>query len=405
MVTAYLNTQSYYNVINNKPKLNILHIVQYDFETFKGGIQRYVKDLSELQKAKGHNVTVYSCSKTEGKEVVNGVIIKRFNYFEIFRTPISPSMIISLLKEKERFDIIHIHAQFPIIAELTTLIAKLKNIPIVITYHNEAELASNSFFTKIIYNIWKNTLLKMMLDLSNLIITTNEEFTITSRILNKKRYGKKIRIIPCGIVHINNHIKISNKYHQRDYLLYVGRIKKEKGLHIILEALSILKKRNIDLDLIIVGEATRDDELKYKNELEDLINRFDLTKNIRFVGSVSDYELNDYYANALALILPSINRLEGFGIVQLEAMRYGIPIIVSDIPGPRNVAKGLSVLFNPNNAVSLSNAILKVMDPIVRENIRKLSLEIIKEYDWNRLIDKIERLYMDIINNRGRTNI
>jgi glycosyltransferase involved in cell wall biosynthesis len=97
--------------------------------------------------------------------------------------------------------------------------------------------------------------------------------------------------------------------------------------------------------------------------------------------------------------------LEGFGIVQLEAMRYGIPIIVSDIPGPRNVAKGLSVLFNPNNAVSLSDAILKVMDPIVRENIRKLSLEIIKEYDWNRLIDKIERLYMDIINNRGRTNI
>jgi len=382
-----------YAITSNK--LNILHVVQYDFKTLKGGIQRYVKDLSELQAERGYNVTIYCCSKSTGKEVINGITIKRFNYFDILRTPISLSMIISFLKE--RFDIIHIHAQFPFVAELIALIAKLKGIPIVITYHNEAELASNSPIIKIVYNIWKNTLLKMMLDLSNLIITTNEEFVMTSRILNKIKYNKKIKTIPCGILYTNKHIKVSNKYQPRDYLLYVGRIKREKGLHLILEALFILKKRNINLDLIIIGEATRDDELKYKDELENLINKFDLTKNVRFTGYVSDEELDDYYANALALILPSINRLEGFGIVQLEAMKHGIPIIVSDIPGPRSVSKGLSILFNLNDAVSLSNAILKAMDPVLRENIRHKSFEIIKEYDWTKLIDKIEELYLGLL--------
>ncbi|MFN3605558.1 MAG: glycosyltransferase, partial [Leptonema sp. (in: bacteria)] len=109
---------SYNNSVKNK--LNILHIVQYDFYNFKGGIQRYVKELSEIQAFNGHNVTVYSCSKQPTTEEANGVTIKRFNYFEVFRTPISISMILSLLKE-ERFDIIHIHAQFPLVAELVSL--------------------------------------------------------------------------------------------------------------------------------------------------------------------------------------------------------------------------------------------------------------------------------------------
>lgn len=139
-----------------RDKLNILHIVQYDFEIFKGGIQRYVKELSEIQALKGYNVVVYSCSKEPTTKNVNGVTIKRFNYLEVFRTPISISMILSLLKE-ERFDIIHIHAQFPLVAELITLIAWLRRIPIVITYHNEVELTNMSLVTRLAYKIWSIT--------------------------------------------------------------------------------------------------------------------------------------------------------------------------------------------------------------------------------------------------------
>jgi rhamnosyl/mannosyltransferase len=391
------------NLVRNK--LNILHIVQYDFEIFKGGIQRYVKELSEIQASKGYNVVVYSCSKEPTTKNVNGVTIKRFNYLEVFRTPISISMILSLLKE-ERFDIIHIHAQFPLVAELITLIAWLRRIPTVITYHNEVELTNMSFVTRLAYKIWSITLLKIMLYLSKIIIVTTREFALTSSILSNNKYKDKIHIIPIGIFINNgsNNINIVNiidnkTITNKNYILYVGRIKPEKGIHILIQAISLLKEIKIDINLFIIGEATRYDELKYKDELEKLVADLELNKNVVFCGRVSDEELHTYYKNAIALVLPSTSRLEGFGIVQLEAMRHGIPIIVSDIPGPKSVSEGVSIPVKPH-PYDISQAILKVLDNDYREKIRILSLCKIQEYKWDKIADKIEYLYHSITNKR-----
>lgn len=356
---------------------------------FKGGIQRYVKELTELQSTKGYNVTIYSCSKIQSTEIINNVIIKRFKYVEIFRTPISLTMILSLLKE--RFDIIHIHAQFPLVAEIIAIIAKLRNIPVVITYHNEVDLTSLSFFAKLIHNIWSKTLLRLMLSISKAIIITNKEYGITSSILGNNKYNKKTVVIPCGILY--NHAQPNeNTIRPKHYLLYVGRIKPEKGLHILIEALYLLKEQGIYLDLLIVGEATRKEEVVYKKKLEELITKFNLIKHVKFLGGISDEDLAGYYTNAMALVLPSISRLEGFGIVQLEAVKYGIPIIVSDIPGPRSVVRE-SIRCKPNDARDLANSILKVMDEDVRKNIITSYQQIIDEYNWHNLIDKIEKIY------------
>ena len=382
------------NLVRNK--LNILHIVQYDFYHFKGGIQRYVKELSKVQASNGHNVVIYSCSKQPTTEEVNGVTIKRFNYFEIFRTPISISMILSLLKE--RADIIHIHAQFPLVAEFASLIAWLRHIPIVVTYHNEVDLLNMSLLTKLAYKIWSATLLKTMLYLSKIIIVTTKEFALTSPVLSNSKYKEKIHIIPIGIFidkRSNNYNNTNNTISNKNYLLYVGRIKPEKGIHILIEAIYLLKEINIEMNLLIIGEATRYDELKYKAELEKLVSSLKLDKNVIFYGSVSDEELDTYYKNAIALVLPSISRLEGFGIVQLEAMKHGIPIIVSDLPGPRSVSEGISIPVKPH-PYDLSQAILKVLNNGYREKIRTLSFQKIQEYDWDKISDKIEYLYYNI---------
>lgn len=392
-----------YTISRLHKHLNILHVVQYDFETFKGGIQRYVNELSQIQVSKGHNVVIYTCSKQPIIERVNdNLTIKRFNYFEIFRTPISISMILSLLKEK--YDIIHIHVQFPLVAELIAFIATLRHIPFIITYHNEVELTNMSFTARLAYKIWYNTLLRMMLYLSKIIIVTTEEFALTSPILN--RYKDKIQIIPCGIFlnskkGANNYIDYKKKIMNNSYLLYVGRIKPEKGIHILVEALSIAKESNLNINLVIIGEATRHDELVYKHKLEKLIANLGLTYNVIFRSNVSDEELDAYYRNAIALVLPSISRLEGFGIVQLEAMKHGIPIIVSDIPGPRSVSEGVSITVKPGSEYDLYQAILKTLDESFRESVRELSLKKIQTYDWYNIADKIESLYNIIIDKKG----
>lgn len=381
-------------------KRRILHVVQYDFNIFKGGIQRYVKDLSKLQYIKGYEVIIYSSrlDKAPKNEISNGMVIKRFRSIELFRTPIALGMISEFIKY--RFDIVHIHAQFPIIGEIIALIAKLRGIPVITTYHNEIELVNTSLLSKIAYNIWSRVMLPLLLNISDSIIVTTHEFLCTSKILADTKYHNKIHIIPCGLFidfnkRQNNIIGIGKE----GYLLYVGRIKPEKGLHVLINALYIAKKNNIDIKLVIVGEANREDELEYKSKLESMIKEYNLIDNVKFVGKVSDEDLDNYYIHAAALILPSLSRLEGFGIVQLEAMKYGIPIIVSDLPGPKSVTNGVAITVRPNDPMDLYKSILAIMyDKRLRQEIKELSMKRVAMYDWNLIFKRIEELYYKALN-------
>lgn len=367
-------------------RLKILHVVQYDFETLTGGIQKYVKELAEIQSKDGNEVIIFSCSNCNTITYLNNITIQRFRYFEMFRTPISLTMILKFIKTK--VDIVHIHAQFPIVGELIALLAKLKGIPVITTYHNEVDLTKIALFSRIAYIIWSKTLLKILLSISNYIIVTTNEFASTSSILSKVDKDK-IHFIPCGIFITKT--EITNE--PKNYLLYVGRIKPEKGIHILLQALALSKQNGLNLYLYIVGEASRIDEIEYKRELDVLIKDLDIQERVKFFGKVSEEQLEHLYKHAIALVLPSISRLEGFGIVQLEAMAHGVPVIVSDISGPKSVSKGASIVVKPNDPYDLYKSILTVIDKDIRNSLAKSALERVLEYDWNALYKRIKKLY------------
>jgi len=371
--------------------MKILHVVQYIFEDLPGGIQKFVSDLSKLQIEHGHEVVVYTtrpmwfrgrCSTKEN--------VLRFRAFEVLRTPITPFMPFRFLVED--FDVVHIHAQFPLVGEIMAFLSKIRKTPLIVSYHNEAELTKTSFIVKLFKFFHERFLVRKLLDWSNTIIVTTKSFAQSSKVL--RRYENKICVIPYGI-HLNEYTSVSSSFSKE--ILYAGRIKPEKGLHVLVEAMRIVREAIPDAQLLIAGEAMRRDEINYLDHLVQLVKSNGLQNSTKFLGNLSLERLNKKYQEVALLVLPSTTRLESFGQVQIEAMASAVPVIVSDIPGPREVTKGVALLVPPNRPKELANAIIEVLrNSNLAKRMRERGKNVINEYRWGRLYARYERIY-DVI--------
>lgn len=177
--------------------------------------------------------------------------------------------------------------------------------------------------------------------------------------------------------------KKSKKVVKEKSILFVGNIKKHKGLHTLLKAFEIISQKEKDLKLVIVGN--KDNFRTGDDEIPLLIKQFDQSK-IEFTGRISNSELKDYYQKSTLLVQPSL--YEGFGMPPLEALYSGINAVISDIPVFKEIYKDLPVLFfECENAQSLAEKILeglKMKAPVIKEEIYSF------EKSYERLIKGIK---------------
>lgn len=143
---------------------------------------------------------------------------------------------------------------------------------------------------------------------------------------------------------------------------YVGRIARQKSLHVLLEAVPRLVEQLGDRFIIeLLGPAS---DVVGENDWRAILADAKRSGGrIRYCGVKTGQELADYYASLDALVLPSTNRLESFGLVQIEAMLRGVPVVASDLPGMRApVAEtGMGRLFPPGDAKALADALGDVL--------------------------------------------
>lgn len=151
-------------------------------------------------------------------------------------------------------------------------------------------------------------------------------------------------------------------------LLYAGRLEKEKGVHILLQALVKIKRYIPSIKLLIAGEGS------FRPELERLVELLDLKENVRFLGWLSGEKLIEAFRSAQMLILPSIIE-EGVGMALVDAGLIGRPVIGSDLGGIRDIIHDgkNGLLFPPGDALALAEAILKLLND--REKAQKMGLE------------------------------
>lgn len=217
------------------------------------------------------------------------------------------------------------------------------------------------------------------------VIFTVSNFS-KSRIKENLKCNKEILIAPPALSPWFEKLPKSNE--KTGSLLFVGNIKKHKGLRSLIIAYKKLLDSGFNTKLIIVGNA---DNFRTKdNELQQMISEFN-ENQIKFTGKISNEELYDYYKKANLLIQPSL--YEGFGIPPLEAMTLGTNVILSDIPVFKEIYQDYPVtFFQVENSDDLAEKIQSAYDKPQPENLPdyysyKKSFEII----YNKMNDFLQK--------------
>jgi phosphatidylinositol alpha-mannosyltransferase len=175
-------------------------------------------------------------------------------------------------------------------------------------------------------------------------------------------------------------------------VLFVGRKDERKGLPYLVEAFARLSMERNDLRLIVVGPGDLD---RASARLLEMIEKSS-GNSVLHAGSVSDADLPRYYASADAFCSPATGG-ESFGIVLLEAMAAGVPVVATDIDGYRDVVthgqNGL--LAPPRDAVSIAVAISRVLDDLgLAAQLSEAGKSSAQEYRWQRVASDVEDYYL-----------
>lgn len=203
------------------------------------------------------------------------------------------------------------------------------------------------------------------------------------------KYHSNSVLFANGIDKPKKHIPeiIKNKYelNKETYVLSLGRIVPEKGIHYLIEA---FKKCSTEKKLVIAGGAESNKE--YYNNLLELAKD---DKRIIFTGYVEGQEIQELYSNAYIFALPS--NLEGMANALLEAMIYDNCCLISDIPENTEVVEKKAVWFKKGNVEDLKNELQNLLDhPEFVEKYRKDAGDyVLKKYNWDYIVEQMLDIY------------
>jgi glycosyltransferase involved in cell wall biosynthesis len=195
------------------------------------------------------------------------------------------------------------------------------------------------------------------------IYKSNRVITVSHYMENEIKnhfYDAKISVI-------NNGVSMNNSFNKNNYdieniklklpekfILSVGHLEVRKNYETLIEALSIINLNNIKIHLVIVGNNS--------GQLESIVKKAKLLgiyRQVHIYNNVSNYDLKLIYMRANLFVFPSV--YEGFGIPILEAMKYEVPFVVSDIPVFKEIIGDRGIYFNPLDAKSIADEIMKVV--------------------------------------------
>lgn len=370
--------------------MKIIQLTPY-FYPHMGGVESHVLELSKHLQDRGHEVEVLTTqlAGTSAEDTVEGVKVKRREPMTIqFSTPVVPQIRDVLLEED--YDILHTHSPPPIMSYFGVRTAEKRDIPSVLTYHCDLEIPN--IFGPLIVDLYYGTLGTYTVNLADEVIATSDSYGATSQAI----WDRDTHVIPNAVdaerFHPDNDgTQVRKKYGIKPHenmVLYVGRLVKHKGLEYLVKSANHTGK---DTRYIIVGTGD------HRSRLEEIVNKNTLQHKVTFAGRISNELLPKFYAAADIFVLPSVSRLEAFGIVALEAMASGVPVVVSDIPGVREViTEGENgLLAQPMSSEDIAGMVRAILrHPDLAEEMGKSGRKrVLENFTWAKVAEDIEGVY------------
>lgn len=354
----------------------------------EGGVEIVVEELSRRMACLGNKVDVYNRSGSHvsgsafdsiGSELPENIRVitiptpenKTLNAFVY-------SFLASLRALFGRYDVIHFHAEGP---AAMCFLPKLFGIRTVVTIHGlDWQRSKWGGFASKYLKFGEKTAARCADEIIVLSDAVRDYF--------KKEYGRNTVYIPNGITQpdFEDIAEAGEKYGLKKdrYILYLGRIVPEKGIHYLIEAYSDMKT---DMPLVIAGGSSHSEEYfaRLKRSAEE--------KNIIFTDFVQGRMLRELYSNAYLYVLPS--DLEGMPISLLEAMSYSNCCLTSDIPECTQVCGENAVYFRKSSVDDLKNKLeylIKNSDTVLEYKSRAHDY-IISKYSWDDVVNRTLALY------------
>ncbi len=302
-----------------------------------------------------------------------------------FRMYSGMKKIIKKILKKNKIDIIHSHAIIPD-GYTGMLFSKEYNIPLIITIHGI------DFFRKLKIDKIYNKKINEVINFSHQSIIVSKRL----KNLGEKKFNlKKIIIIGNGVDRItkikrNNNIK--KKYINKIIITTVAQLIKRKAHFFMIEAISRLIKKYANLIYLIVGEG------REKNNLIKQVKKNNSEDNIKFLGNKKHNHVLNIISNSDIFALPSWN--ESFGVVYIEAMSFGIPVIALKGEGMDGIIinKKTGILVSKKNIDSLVRSIeFLILNPVLAKKIGQKGKDyVLKNFTWDNIAKKTIDIYKKI---------
>ncbi len=175
---------------------------------------------------------------------------------------------------------------------------------------------------------------------------------------------------------------------EKNYILFVGTLQPRKNIEKLIEAFSVIKKK--ELQLVVVGKKG----WMYE-EILNAPDRFKVKDKVKFLDFVSDDDLPSFYKDAICFVLPSL--YEGFGLPILEAMKYGCPVITSNISSLPEAGGDAALYFDPQDVADIAKKIDRVIsDEKLRSEMIKKGYQQVKKFSWEKTAKETLRVLEEL---------
>jgi len=373
--------------------VKILHIYK-DYWPILGGIENHVKLLAEGQAARGHAVTALVTNPGGLKSTVsreNGVLVVRAGRIAtVASTPLSVALPWRLLRERP--DVVHLHFPYPVGETAQWLLRRGRAT--VMTYHSDVVRQAS------ILKVYRPVMARV-LRLVDAIITGSPPMRNSTYLAE---HAARVHMIPYGIPLARFQraaASTSDTVETLDAtslqpppaftLLFVGRLRYYKGLDILIRALPQIPAR-----LVVVGIGPMEAEWKA------LAGELGVAERISWLGEVSDDDLPAVYHAANLFVLPASHKSEAFGLVQVEAMAAGLPVVCTELGTGTSYVNldGITGLVvpprDPDALAAAINAL--IADPERRAALGRAARQRAQaEFDLVVMVDRVLALYSDLI--------
>lgn len=345
--------------------MKILTVLTY-YRPYTSGLTIYAERLAQALVARGHEVTILTMRydpSLPSREVIEGVSVVRADVLmRVSKGCLSPTIGMLATKLCLSHDALILHLpQFD--AAGIALRGRLLKKPTILTYHCDLQLPAsplNYLAGGVVdfMNFWAG-------QFAHAVVAYTDDYARHSPFL--RRFAHKIRVNPPPVVlpqAADEPCAQLRKLEGGPFIGMAARLAAEKGVEVLLDAFASVRERFPNAQVLFAGQY--EDvlgEKEYFEKLSPRIRALEAEGAWHFLGVLPQNQMSYFYRALNVLVVPSLNSTESFGLVQIEAMMHGVPVIASDLPGVRQPVRmtGMGEVTSIGDSDSLADALTRVL--------------------------------------------